>query len=627
MKEGLFSKSFEIPPPFKTTGDYEQYRTETVPQNIISKFRVKSPADDMFQKTLDSTCPPKISKRLKEHVNSFKNAKHHRAPLIQFLIQISAVSPIWHEQPRVIQGELLKFRNGLLKNKHRNTAYSNFQNVKNAVSVLIEHRLLPLDTELPSNLRRCTNTAKIRAENPIISNLNIYSDESNVSFRTSHAYLKDLESDIRENLNILLYEAKKIVHEGYHLFLSTHSIIAKSQRDEFIAHPKMLVKRDESRKKDRKEQNPFYSGNPLSFENKIAALDHFFDLVAQNKPIPHKTDLRNNTSFLGYLGLTPLIASAMQVIITDELGINPYSLYKVKMVSDGHGHEYVKVTDEGSVRLKALKPRGRLARTSQTCGSNIALSKIDASEIDASTCLKMAIEMTSRLRKHTENQALWICLTTRHGAILPTPETFQNSFNTIRNRAALKKPIFRKATLKKIRTSKSVLIYLESNGDSLKAATYLGNHVKTTLDRYIPKYITELIYRIRIRSFQNILLFMSVSSEESPERSLNLSPKEYERHLKNAFENPSMGGQLYKSLTTSRDTNESTDTKYFCVSEKNIGLAIMYARSGTDAELKLDCTTVLEKIAEGPIIMKQLLRKAHITVQEKIWKNECHISA
>lgn len=45
------------------------------------------------------------------------------------------------------------------------------------------------------------------------------------------------------------------------------------------------------------------------------------------------------------------------------------------------------------------------------------------------------------------------------------------------------------ATLK-VRASKGVLIYLNSNGDSIKTSTYFGNTVKTTLNRYIPKYLT-----------------------------------------------------------------------------------------------------------------------------------------
>lgn len=56
-----------------------------------------------------------------------------------------------------------------------------------------------------------------------------------------------------------------------------------------------------------------------------------------------------------YLGLTIEVASAMQTIIVEEIGINPFSLYDISISSDGVGREFVQITDEGSVRLRALK--------------------------------------------------------------------------------------------------------------------------------------------------------------------------------------------------------------------------------------------------------------------------------
>ncbi|MFC1626206.1 hypothetical protein ACFL19_00740 [Pseudomonadota bacterium] len=110
---------------------------------------------------------------------------------------------------------------------------------------------------------------------------------------------------------------------------------------------------------------------------------------------------------------------------------------------------------------------------------------------------------------------------------------------------------------------------------------------------------------------------MAVAHDESPHESLNLSSDDFEPHVKQAFNNPDMGGNLFQKLVTDNTSNESTDTKYFCVSERNIELAIRYAQDGNNSGLKADCTTALAKIAEGPILLKQLLRKAQITAQNR----------
>ena len=615
VKHGFLVVDGTLPLEPKSAIEYKKYKKILIPKETIDKISIIPSAESIFNETLDICCPPQIAKRLKEHVKSFKHQKHHRFPIVQFLIQVSKTSPDWPKHPKILQGELLKYRNNLLDHYQRNTAYNIFQNLKNAFSVLIEHQLLPNNIELPGNLRRCENTQKIRLDNPVISDINIYDEEKKQIFIGSQTFINNYKKDISENLNLLVTAAQNIVYAAYQRFLSKNDIVENSQVAEFIHHPRLLVKNTRQGPGKKTELNPFYDTHPLFFENRLAALDHFFDLISNNIPLPDVNFLSSgNNELLGYLGLTPIVASAMQIVIVEELGINPYSLYKIKISSDGHGHEFVQVSDEGGVRLKALKSRARKVRENHANGTNIDLSKVDAHEINAATCLKMALEMTSRTRKSVNRQELWICLS-KHGATAPSPETFQKHFNIIAEQASASKSVLNNATLKKIRTSKAVLIFLESNGDSLKAALYLGNKVKTTLSYYIPIYIRELVYRKKIRAFQNILLFMAVANDESPSLSLNLSNKDFEEQVKQAFSNPDMGGNFYKRLVNGNIQQEFADIKYFCLSERNIKLAIQYAKTGPDLELKNDCETVLAKISEGPIILKQLLRKAHISLQ------------
>jgi hypothetical protein len=613
VSQGILISDGPLPQHPKSTNEYERYKKTIIPAKILQKITITPSAQEIFIETVDKCCSPLIAKRLKEHVYTFKVQKHHRAPLITFLSRISKASQDWYKHPKIIQGELQRYRDDLLDTYQLNTAYNHFQNVANAFRVLIEHQLLPNSIELPGNFRRCTGTAKIRSNNPVISDFDIFDNEKKRVYIKTERFLSDYKEDLEENLSLITSKAKIIVHEGYRKYRSKEEIITKSEIKEFIYHPKLLLTNKITGGKRRKELNPFYKTYPLNFENRLATIDHFFYSVAKNETLPDVSHLSANNELLEFLGLTSLVASAMQIVIVEELGINPYSLYSAKVVSDGHGHEFIQINDKGSVRLKTLKLRARKVRENQAYGNNKDLLKINAQEIDAAACLKMALEMTARTRSITNRNELWICLS-HIGATVPIPGVFQKNFKKIVKSILSPKAVLSTATLKKIRVSKALLIYLESNGDTLKASRYLGNKVKTALTYYIPSYLTELVYRIRIRSFQNILLYMAVAHDDSPAISLNMSDEEFKSSVLEAFSNPYMGGELFSKLVSGESMQNNADKKYFCLSEKNISLAIRYAQEGQDEGLKKDCETVLAKISEGSIAMKQLLRKAQTAI-------------
>jgi len=455
----------------------------------------------------------------------------------------------------------------------------------------------------------------VRKNNPLICEVDMYDEKKRDEYIHTPQFIESLKSELSYNLCILVKNAQEIVFQGYKKFCNKNIIIEQSQFDEFMNHPQFLVSRTKG-SNSKSKINPFNSAHPLRLNNLTAYYDHYFNDLLNGKTQHNINGLAISEDILGYLGLTSSIASAMQTIITEELGINPYSLYRVKISSDGHGHEFVIVDDEGSVRIKALKPRARNARSRKAEGSYKSLADIDAYEINAATCLRMALEMTARIRETLGIRDLWVCLTC-HGVTVPCPETFQNKFNKFCLTLSPQNTTLQEATLKKVRTSKGVLIYLKSNGDSIKTATYFGNTVKTTLNRYIPKYLTEIIYRLKIRNFQKIFLFMATSSDKLPFESLNMSEAEFKLQLKQVFNNPDMGGNLYKKLTNPCIDNEEDTPLYFCVSDQNLQLAIKYAKDGKDEKLKKNCKDVLDKIGqESSVMMKNMLRKAQLNVEK-----------
>ena len=598
-----------------TESQFQLIKSEIIPEEISNLFSHESSADENFKKILNSTCTPEIANRLKEHVNSFKHKKHHRGPLIQFLEQISSTNIEWYKHPRIIQGELLKYRGNLLDEYQRNTAYGKFQNVKNSLDVLVKHGVLPENVELPDNLRRCINTQKVRKDNPLICEVDMYDEKKRDEYINTPQFIESLKSELSYNLCILVKNAQEIVFQGYKKFCNKNIIIEQSQFDEFMNHPQLLVSRTKG-SNSKSKVSPFNSAHPLRLNNLTAYYNHYFNDLLNSKTQHNINNLAISEDILGYLGLTSSIASAMQTIITEELGINPYSLYRVKISSDGHGHEFVIVDDEGSVRIKALKPRARSARSRKAEGSYKSLADIDAYEINAATCLRMALEMTARIRETLGIRDLWVCLSC-HGTTVPCPETFQNKFNKFCLTLSPQNTTLQEATLKKVRASKGVLIYLNSNGDSIKTSTYFGNTVKTTLNRYIPKYLTEIIYRLKIRNFQKIFLFMATSSDKLPFKSLNMSEAEFKLQLKQVFNNPDMGGNLYEKLTNPCIDNEEDIPLYFCVSDLNLQLAIKYAKDGKDEKLKKNCKDVLDKIGqESSVMMKHMLRTAQLNVEK-----------
>ena len=599
-----------------STDTFKAYKAQVIPTEPLSKIKPKKPsADEEFYDTLSRTCPTKVAERLKEHVYNFKIVKHHRGPLNDFLNFVFIEHQRWYEHPRIIEGSLLKFRNNLLNKVSRNSAYGKFQNVKNAINVLNDHRLISKDTDLPDNLRRCTKTQKVRLNNPLLCTTDIYDERKKNLFRNTPDFIKEITSDIDNNLKLLLEEARKIVFDGYRKFKDRDRIISNSEKSEFLKHPELRISKTITTKNHRTwkyECNPFSqsgSSSPIRTNNHVAYFDHFYECFINGAGKHDLEGIRYTTEVQQYLGLTVQIASAMQVIIVEELGINPYSLYRMKTYSDGHGHEFIQVTDEGTVRLRTLKLRARHAKTRSATGSLNDLIDISKQDIDAAVCIKIALEMTCRAREFTSQKELWLC-STIGGVRNPTPKAFQQTFKKIREKAAKKSELLKNATLKKIRSSKGVWIYLDSNGDSLKTANYFGNTVKTTLARYMPDYLTELVYRVKIRTFQHILLFMAVAHDESPAVSLGLTIEEFRNQVTRAFDNPDMGGTLYESLKSKDPEHETSEIKYFCVSLKNIMLALKYAKEGEDKRIKDDCIAAISIISKGPVIMKQLLRQA-----------------
>lgn len=387
------------------------------------------------------------------------------------------------------------------------------------------------------------------------------------------------------------------------MFLDVNKTISKSRNWKFVI--------DEH--SDKSQVNPFNQLNELSFENRVAYFNYFFDSIILDRKPHELPGLYFGYDVLELFGLTPKIVSAMQIIITEELGFNPHSIYEAAITSSERGEVYILINDEGGVRVKFYKRRARRIREVTAKGKNNNLSTIEQKDIGASECFKIAIEMGERTRKLLKTEKLWTCLLLGSPSGLPSFTTFQSSFNDLSNIAYEKSGLtaLKKATLKKVRSSKGVLIYLETNGDILKVTNYFGNTVKTALKSYIPTYLSELVYRIKIRAFQNILLYMSIAKHDAPFITLDISESFYTKQLEEAFRNSDFNGPLAKKLIENPE-QEKSEAIYFCLSNKNLVLALKYIKEGNNHTLRDLCVSVINKVSEGPTQLKEMLRNAQI---------------
>lgn len=148
---------------------------------------------------------------------------------------------------------------------------------------------------------------------------------------------------------------------------------------------------------------------------------------------------------------------------------------------------------------------------------------------ELSKVIQLVLNMTEPFRKHLKDSnhphwnKLWLYQPQEKGTPqLIRPYAFQRNLagsilQNIENTFVYRHPELLKYLpfqAKNIRVSVGVVTYFESGGDIDAAARKLGNTVKISLDRYIPKSVQHAMYRRQIRRHQNLLI-VAASAEEN----------------------------------------------------------------------------------------------------------------
>lgn len=555
-----------------------------------------------------------IGQRLLDIVRQYRNPKHFRGPIYNVLMTLSQDFADWSTNSMSLHQGLLAYRNSLLLHAGRHTAYQIFNRVRKAFRILVEHRLLPAETVLPRNFNRQKAALFIRQKNPALGPTDIYNPKHLSSDLSIDGFLSSYERELTNQNNVILRQARSEVFSAYQAFRSRDQLIAESQIKEFENHPKLRVRNPDMTGRRIRHVAAFGKCCPKRINNIVAFIDKYHNGTFNYTRVKSGGHIDRSDRIEGYFGLELSTMCAMHAIITGELGINPYSLYAVKVEKANHRDEFVQVVDNGNVRINVIKWRQRRLQKRTADGHDSELLHTQPADITASVCLRMALEMTARHRALSGSSNLWVS-NARDAAVAvssPSDSMFQQGFRALCKRTGDPRIHQHNPTLMKLRITNALLIYLRTDGDAQATAQYLGNTVRTAIDTYIPNTLQEAVYRRKMSAHQSLFMYLATADDKEPAVSMRMSEVEYRATLNSIFSMKHLGGPLFDALTAQPQSPDA-NTHFFCVTERNLSLAIAYARDGSDPQLRDLCSSAVEKVRTGPIALKRMLRIASIS--------------
>lgn len=341
-------------------------------------------------------------------------------------------------------------------------------------------------------------------------------------------------------------------------------------------------------------------------------------------------DFYNQFSLSGVFptdGMSPEIIVAMQIVIVDEMGINPTSLYNLQVNIDSgrrNKKEFIKIEDDGTLRVNVIKWRQRFLQKRTTKSSAILQHQILKQEdVNASFCIQLAIVLTEGKRSTLNTNLLWL----RKGqGVVRKSNSFDQEFRDFCNNHLPPDFAKLKPTLMKLRSSRAIEIYIRSNGDVIKTATYLGNKVKTTLNAYIPLYLQEVIYRRKLSVFQHLYLLLATAYESKKHEMLGMTENQYNNCIKTIYKNDDFGGPLFEILKPQVDdlSDDNVTEVFFICSPQNFAYAIKLIKTSADkADEKYKvCLDAIKKASSGSTIFKNMILEAENILENEVIDNE-----
>lgn len=281
-----------------------------------------------------------------------------------------------------------------------------------------------------------------------------------------------------------------------------------------------------TRKGCRNEVSFFSPDHPNGLANIVAATAYFSCGVVSSgrtcttktyRPFPgihHYSQHKGGAKQIaGYLGLTPRVAVALQILIIIETGCNVDSLRRAPL-QHAESTPLIRQSESPGFDVLTLK-KPRANRYQEFV---IPQGSVDA--INASFCIRFAIQLTRRLRDATNDPHLWL----HSSSLIPSAKGYRISDSAFKNQF---KKLFRETpplteysargpSAKRLRTTVGILRWLQTGGSLSAASSQLNNVARTAASNYIPTEIQTAYYTNQIARFQSLLIKKSISSETKP---------------------------------------------------------------------------------------------------------------
>lgn len=310
-----------------------------------------------------------------------------------------------------------------------------------------------------------------------------------------------------------------------------------------------------------------------ALRNLVGYLHHLKDGYCHNDFIGgtnHVPRCGGRVNVQEHLGLSSNLAAACAIVITSETGINPTSLYNMKLDSDDN--IITPNNDDGTYTLKYNKPRagGHLSR-------NIRSGK---EKINAEYCFDLIQKLTANYRSKatTKNQRFLFIHdgSSRNNTIdVMGPSCFKSSLKRLIVSSGDFEFTASLPSLSKLRVTGGIIAWHQSGGDPRAASRFLGNSAAVAIKNYIPKELQEFFYRKQIRQFQNLLIAIATDDKPYQAEALNITNK---ADLDSYLSNHVTTSDLYKR-TIAKPNEDTVNRVTFVISDTNI--AFLHGASET----------------------------------------------
>jgi len=485
---------------------------------------------------------------------------------------------------------------------------------------------------LPPNLKINADLIRNIETNPVLGLLNPKKWREDLAQKSlpiiqnidDKDYLKIFIEHIRQNRNLLLSIARDYVHRAYIKFQDGKSYIDSVDTSIF----ENLNLLDHSQAERRGQLPSIFSPklpNNKGLKNLVAYLSFNHQGLLSNQ-FPgannHLYNFEGRTNLSEYLGISSNVASACAIIIAIETGINPESLYRLK-IKDSRDNTtfFIPLDSDGETfQLTYNKPRARRNITK--------LLKASSDRINTQFCLMYIQEATKNhrtlIKKDCANFVFIHDSTYRQSKIHTVSATaFKDGLKRILKLALENKSfsnqqdsiailINTQPNLAKVRKTEGILRWFDSGGDPRAAARYLGNTTQVAIKNYLPPELQAMLYTKQIRAFQHILIAVATEKTSYQQHALGLhSPEELFEFLEQLSQLDLAWSMLGKAASEI-SANPRQRTQYTVVlTESNV--ALLYAAYTTYNRALADGSISLEKHKKWASVAISLFNKIRLS--------------